>query len=145
MISRSQGVRSTTSLFSTDANAVNAQTIAQAGLTPLARSKYYLVPVVDDGIAIKQFVIDCGWHFIIGNGYYELMKPETIQPQKEIAIVEKGKSGRVFVGDAARQMLGLPDMEVRVKPDYNPDYKVFVQSTSTNRKLKIGTKFLYLK
>jgi len=32
----------------------------------------------------------------------------------------------------------------RVKPDFNPDYAVYVQSTSVNRKLKAGTKYLYL-
>lgn len=41
-------------------------------------------------------------------------------------------------------MIGLPDMAVRVKPDYNPDYSVYVQSTSINRKLIAGTKYLYL-
>jgi len=35
-------------------------------------------------------------------------------------------------------------MDVRVRPDYNPLYDVFVQSTSTNRKLLRGTKLLLL-
>jgi hypothetical protein len=39
-------------------------------------------------------------------------------------------------------MVGLPNYKVRVRPDFNPDYKVFVQSTSVNRKLVPGTKLL---
>jgi hypothetical protein len=50
----------------------------------------------------------------------------------------------VFVGDGVRAMVGLPDMEVRVKPDQNPDFDVYVQSTSTNRKLVAGTKVMLL-
>jgi hypothetical protein len=143
MTGRTLGVRSTNNLFSTGADAVNANTIAQAGLTPLAHNKYKLIPVPQD-TPIREFTEGCGFKYILGRGYYELSKTETIQPQKEIAIVERGPRGRVFIGHDARQMIGLPDMEVRVKPDYNPDYLVYVQSTSVNRKLKVGTKYLYL-
>lgn len=144
MIDRALGIRSTRTLFSTDSQTVNAKTIANAGLTPLARNKYNLIPVPLDA-PIREFTEEkCGLKYILGRGYYELSKTETIQPQKEIAIVERGPRGRVFIGHDARQMIGLPDMEVRVKPDYNPDYLVYVQSTSVNRKLKAGTKYLYL-
>lgn len=143
MTARASGTRSTRNLFSTNADAVNATTIAQAGLTPLRRSAYKLIPVPQD-TPIREFTEGCGLKYILGRGYYELSKTETIQPQKEIAIVERGPRGNVYVGHDARQMIGLPDMEVRVKPDYNPDYLVYVQSTSVNRKLKAGTKYLYL-
>lgn len=143
MINRSAGIRSTTGLFSTDPQAVNKDTIKNAGLKPLTASKYKLVPVPQD-IEIRKFTIDCGFQYIVGQGFYELSKTETIQPQKTIAIVERGPRGKVFVGADARNMIGLPDSEVRVKPDFNPDYAVYVQSTSTNRKLKAGTKYLYL-
>ena len=143
MTSRASGVRSTTTLFSTDAQTVNAQTIKKAKLKPLTASKYKLVPVPHD-VEIRQFTIDCGFQYIIGQGFYELSKTETIQPQKVIAIVERGPRGKVYVGADARNMIGLPDAEVRVKPDFNPDYAVYVQSTSVNRKLKAGTKYLYL-
>lgn len=143
MTSRASGVRSTTSLFSTDVQAVNAVTISNAKLVPLKRNQYKLIPVPRD-VPIREFTEECGLQYIIGRGYYELSKTETIQPQKEIAIVERGPRAKVYIGADARQMIGLPDMEVRVKPDYNPDYLVYVQSTSVNRKLKVGTKYLYL-
>ena len=143
MTSRASGVRSTTNLFSTDASAVNAATIQQAGLKPLAKNTYMLVVVPKD-TDIKSFTEACGQQYKLGRGYYELGKRETIQPQKEIAIVERRGAQRVFTGRDARQMIGLPDMEVRVSPDYNPDYAVFVQSTSINRKLIAGSRYLYL-
>jgi hypothetical protein len=143
MQSRSQGLRSTTDLFSTDPTTVNKDTIKAAGLKALAKSKYRLVPVPQD-IEIRLFTQQCGFQYVVGQGFYELSKTETIQPQKVIAIVERGPKGRVYVGADARNMIGLPDEEVRVKPDFNPDFAVYVQSTSTNRKLKAGTKYLYL-
>jgi len=143
MTGRASGIRSTTGLFSTDSSAVNKTTIKSAGLKPLTASKYKLVPVPRD-VEIRQFTQDCGFQYIIGQGFYELSKTETIQPQKVIAIVERGPRGKVYVGADARNMIGLPDAEVRVKPDFNADYAVYVQSTSVNRKLKAGTKYLYL-
>lgn len=143
MKGRASGIRSTTGLFSTSTDTVNAQTIKQAKLKPLAPGRYKLVPVPSD-VEIRQFTMDCGFQYIVGQGFYELNKTETIQPQKVIAIVERGPKGKVYVGPDARNMIGLPDAEVRVKPDFNSDYAVYVQSTSVNRKLKAGTKYLYL-
>lgn len=143
MQARASGVRSTRSLFSTDVTAVNLSTIKANGLVPLDRGRYMLAPVPRDSV-IKQFTEDCGHNYKLGHGYYQLVKTETIQPQKEIAIVERTPGAKVYVGRDARQMIGLPDMAVRVKPDYNPDFDVFVQSTSINRKLPAGTKYLYL-
>lgn len=144
MVSRSQGVRSTTSLFSTDVNTVNATTISEAGLKPLSSRKFKLIPVGNVDSVIREFTIKCGFQFVVGQGFYELSKTETIQPQKVIAIVERGPKARVFTGPTARTMIGLGDTEVRVRPDFNPDYAIFVQSTSWNRILKAGTRYLYL-
>lgn len=142
MVNRSAGIRSTKALFATDATRVNAQTITAAGLTPLPMTSYLLVPVPKDS-DIKAFVTGCGLTFRVGKGYYQLMKTEEIQANKQIVIVEK-KTGKVFAGQDARNIIGLPDMNVKVKPDYNADYDVYVQSQSNNRKLIAGTKFLYL-
>jgi hypothetical protein len=144
MLGRASGLRSTTTLFSTDPTTVNKDTIKQAGLKPLAASKYVLVPVPNDD-PIREFTVKCGFQYIAGQGFYELSKTETIQPNKVIAIVERGPRAKVYVGADARNLIGLRDQEERVKPNHNPDYAVFVQSTSTNRKLKAGTRYLYLK
>ena len=144
MQARSTGVRSTKNLFSTDATAVNAATIKQAGLTPMARGTYILVPVPTDKVPIKEFTEQCGHKYVIGRGFYELSKKETIQTSKDLVVVGK-KDSKVYSGPQARSLVGLPDsMDVRVEPNSNPDYTIFVQSTSVNRHLKVGTKYLYL-
>lgn len=142
MLLRSTGVRSTRNLFSTDASAVNTQTIAQAGLVPMKKGTYVLVPVPVD-TRIDEFTKQCGHNYQVGRGFYQLMKREEIQASKDIVVVSK-KDHKVYSGKDARQMVGLPDMNVRVSPNHNPDYDIFVQSTSLNRKLIAGTRYLYL-
>lgn len=140
MAARATGVRGTRNLFSTGADAVNKQTIKQANLKPLKAGQYELLTVPLD-VPIRDFVEQEGRQFLLGRCYYQLTKTETIQDHKAIAIVRK-KDGKVYTGQEARDLLGLPAMTVRVKPQHNPDYDVFVQSTSVNRKLLAGTRLL---
>lgn len=98
---------------------------------------------VDKTCAIKGFVQENGLIFKRGRGFYEFTKTETIQGKKEIILMDR-KTGDLFAGEAAREMLGLPKGEtVRIKPANLEQYAVFVQSTSYNRKLMAGTRFLY--
>jgi hypothetical protein len=54
------------------------------------------------------------------------------------------KTGDLYSGARARELLGLPPGEtVRIRPASLEKYVVFVQSTSANRKLMGGSKFLY--
>jgi len=73
-----------------------------------------------------------------GKAYYELVKPELIQSSKKIVIVDK-VSEKKFGGDGARQMLGIPAKNVKVAPGDYGNYRIFVQSTSVNRKVAKGT------
>lgn len=98
---------------------------------------------VDENISIKAFVLENSLTFKTGRGFYEFTKTETIQGKKEIVLMER-ETGDLFAGEAAREMLGLPMGEtVRIKPSNLQKYVVFVQSTSANRKLIGGTRFLY--
>jgi hypothetical protein len=98
---------------------------------------------VDRDCAIKDFVLENGLTFKKGRGFYEFTKTETIQEYKEIVLQER-KTGDLFAGKAARDMLGLPESgTARIKPASLDKYVVFVQSTSVNRKLIGRTKFLY--
>lgn len=142
MTQRTAGIRGTRSLFSTGTDALNAQTVAAAGLQELHR-KSYLMLQVNEVVPIRLWVERQGYIYQLGKAYYQLTKPEAIQPGKAIAVQHK-LSGKVYVGAAARTVIGLPDMEVRVKPSFNPDFDVFVQSTSVNRNLMPGTKLLLL-
>lgn len=140
MTARASGIRGTRSLFSTGADAVNAKTVAK--LAPMKAGSYFLVPVPKDAV-IKEFVEATGNQYKIGQAYYQLMKVETIQGNKALAVVEKA-TAKVFTGTGVRGMIGLSDLTVRVKPNHNPEYDIFVQSTSVNRKLIAGTKVLIL-
>lgn len=142
---RTRGVKSTTGLFSTGADAVNKRTV-KGSLTPVTKGSYELRQIeTGQPRKIKDYV-EGVLHtpYVIGNGFYEFVKKETIQPGKDIAVVSK-RDNTVYVGKAARQIVGLPDHEVRVEPDFNPDFRIFVKSTSTNRSMLPGHWMLYLR
>jgi hypothetical protein len=142
MNNRSSGIRGSRSIFSTGPEAVNTQTV-RSNLTPLSKGAYYIVPVHQDS-AIRDYIESRGLHYELGSTYYQLTKKEKIQPQKKVAIREKA-TGKVYSGEHARDLLGLPNsMHVEVRPNHNPDYDVFVQSTSVNRKLLANTEALVL-
>jgi hypothetical protein len=145
MTSRATGVRGTKTLFAGGEAQVNAQARAAAGLKALPREKYTLLPVDNaaDPLEIRPFVEHSVGTYVTGRAFYELTKPEKIQPQKQLAVRDR-KSGRVYTGRGARDLLNLPDHEVRVKPEANGKYQIFVQSTSVNRKLVPGTRLLLL-
>lgn len=142
MTGRAKGVRGTRSLFSTGADAVNDQTV-KSTLTPITEGSYEVLPVSRD-TNIQMFFATQRMPFRMGANYYQLTKTETIQPQKAVAIREK-RTGRFYVGPQARDLLGLGGDTVRVKPDHNPLYDVFIQSTSPNRKLMANTDLLVLR
>ncbi|MEU6772380.1 vWA domain-containing protein [Streptomyces sp. NPDC046759] len=142
MVGRTQGIRGSRAVFSMGAEAVNKDTIKAAGLTPVDSSQYHLIPV-DREAAIRDWVIACGHTYRTGGAFYQLSKSEKIQARKQIAVLEK-KTDRVYTGPEARALLGLPDVEVRVRPDHNDGFTIFVQSTSVNRKLVPNTRLLLM-
>jgi hypothetical protein len=98
---------------------------------------------IDHDSAIKEFVLENGLRFKKGRGFYEFTKTETIQGGKEVVLMDKA-SGDMYSGRKAREMLGLPEGETaRIRPTSLEKFAVFVQSTSVNRRLVGGTRFLY--
>jgi hypothetical protein len=98
---------------------------------------------IDHDAVIKDFVLENGLRFKKGRGFYEFTKTETIQGGKEVVLMDKS-SGDMYSGRKARDMLGLPEGEsARIRPTSLEKYAVFVQSTSVNRRLVGGTRFLY--
>ncbi|WP_217164535.1 vWA domain-containing protein [Streptomyces sp. AC512_CC834] len=142
MVGRTKGIRGSRAVFSTGADTVNKDTIKAAGLTPVDAAKYELVPVTRDA-AIREWVVESGHTYRTGGAFYQLSKSEKVQPKKQISVLEK-KTDRVYTGPEARALLGLPDVEVRIKPDHNDDFTIFVQSTSVNRKLVPNTRLLLM-
>ena len=82
--------------------------------------------------------------FRVGSAYYQLTKPEKVQPYKNVLLFNK-KNGKVFGGDQNRKILNLPSFEVKINPASHPEYDLFIQSTASNRKLLKGTKVIVLK
>jgi len=142
MEGRSRGIRGSRNIFSTGADAVNADSIRAVSLKPLPFASYKILPVVADS-PIREFIERCGYPYKVGMAHYQLTKTETIQSQKSLAVRNK-RTHEVYTGPQVRDLVGLPAMSVRVKPDYNPEYEIFVQSTSVNRKLLAGTQVLLL-
>lgn len=142
MVGRTKGIRGSRAVFSTGTETVNKDTIEAAGLTPANPSQYQLVPVSRE-TAIRDWVIECGHNYRTGCAFYQLSKPEKIQAKKQIAVLEK-KTDQIYTGPQARALLGLPNAEVRVKPDHNDEFTIFVQSTSVNRKLVTNTRLLVM-
>ncbi|MHC3449638.1 MULTISPECIES: vWA domain-containing protein [Streptomyces] len=142
MVGRTQGIRGSRTVFSTGAEVVNKETIEAAGLAPVDPSKYQLISVARDA-AIREWVVECGHTYRTGGAFYQLSKSEKIQAKKQISVLEK-KTDRVYTGPEARALLGLPDVEIRIKPDHNDDFTIFVQSTSVNRKLVPNTRLLLM-
>jgi len=101
---------------------------------------------VDGDISIRECVEAMGATFKPGRGFYEFTKASTIQPYKEIIMIER-ETGDTYTNEAARDLLGIAGEtgNVRLSPsaDIKSKYQVFIQSTSYNRKLIGGTKFMY--
>lgn len=92
----------------------------------------------------KKDRAELGSIYAVGRGFYQLMKKETVQPNKQIAIMDS--KGQIFDGSEARKALGVPeDKNFTIIPDPNSKWTIFIQSTSVNRILIPGTDFLYLK
>lgn len=108
----------------------------------------FQVMTLDEDCAIKVFVENNGITFKRGRGFYELTKHETVQQYKEV-IIQDRVTGEMFTGAEVREKLGLsPQIEKGgVKESLSSrstaEFRVFVQSTSFNRKLIAGTAFLY--
>jgi hypothetical protein len=117
-------------------------TFAAADLHAVPPGRFQML-AVDADTPIKDLVVENGLRFKKGRGFYEFTKTETIQAGKEVVLMDK-KTGDRFSGLKARELLGLPVGEsTRIKPTSLEKYAVFVQSTSANRKLMGGTRFLY--
>lgn len=139
---RSQGVKSTQRFYAELKN-ISIKEV-QLQLVDISQDVViYPVAKADDGVAIKDF-IEKKTTFHKGCAFYQLIKSETLQPTKEICIVDK-KNGTIYSGLNARQLLGLPsNTDVKLRPGDMGDYQIYVQSTSVNRKLAGDTMVLYI-
>ncbi len=138
--SRSMGVRGSSRFYS-DLSGVSTQEV-KSELKDITHQVQFL-PVTSMSV-IREFMEGrLGRPMILGTAFYQLNKPEKLQSHKAICIRDK-KSGRVYTGNHARDLLNLPKGgEIKIYPGDHGDFDVFIQSTSVNRNLFPGTDLLY--
>jgi hypothetical protein len=139
MQNRKLGIRGSKNLFTLQTASVKQ--VVSSSLNKLHAGQFRMLDVEDTG-RIDEFIeAKLRRPYQLGEAYYQLMKPETIQASKKVAIWH---NNYVYTGKEARDLIGLPDYDVKVRPSDHPDYEIFIQSTSLNRKLIAGTKVLVL-
>jgi len=112
-------------------------------------SNVKVLSVNDDGIKIREFIESQGLTYTPGCAYYQLISgkksADIVQDYKGVFIMSKSDvTKKVYGGSAARRMLNLPDHETKIRPGDHGNYFIFIQSTSYTRKLKAGTKVIYV-
>jgi hypothetical protein len=152
-VTRSGAASKTTELFS--AAAPKAADLKR-NLIPLTPGSYDFIPVTAADLArisngrLDQFMeLHTGKPYVPdGRTYYEFSKRETVQDYKKILVAiydRESNTETVYSGPQVRSLLGLPEAgTVRVRPGSweRKGYKVFILSTSNNRKLAPGTRVL---
>lgn len=116
---------------------------SQMVIKPSHPARFQVLEVTAD-MDIKTFADVNGVPFVKGKFFYQFNKPELIQNGKEIILREK-TTGNFFEGLGARKMLNLLEYDdsKKIKPTDFPQYDVFIQSTSANRKMTKDSKALY--
>lgn len=81
-----------------------------------------------------------------GRHYYQLVKPEYIDEDKELVVHIKDKNEFRQGSRTVRMLLNLPENgRIRVYPGpHSEKFDIYVQSASVNRKLVEGQKLLTL-
>lgn len=141
-VNRSKGIRSTQGFYS-DLSHVSTADV-KATMRDISK-EVFIWPVTRDDEAIADFCHrNLGQPMHKGCAFYELTKHEkAVQDYKRICIQDI-RDGAVYEGAAARQMLGLPTYgTISLSPGNHSHFKIFIQSTSMNRKLKKNTNLLY--
>ena len=136
---RSAGATSSTVFYA------NAQNVDLNQLQDVTKeTSLYVVDPKDTGIEIRDFILKHRQQYLKGAAFYQLTKTEPrVQHTKMIAIRDRS-NGKVYVGDVARKMIGLPiNSNARLHPGDHGNYDLFIQSESVNRKLVGGTGVLY--
>lgn len=137
---RASGQGMTTSFF-TDLSQVTPGDLARLeNVTSLYKS----VPVPAE-VDIKPFVEGATRRpYVPGNAFYELTKKEKVQAHKAVIIRDR-KTGVLYGGPEAKKLVGIAGgagVTCLVTPGNHANYRIYVSSTSTNRKLVRGTDVL---
>ncbi len=106
---------------------------------------YLLVTEHEDGATLKEIAEAAGIDFSCGEGFYELTKKEKVSAKKTLVIFKNGE----FLSDDTnnvKTICGLAvDGDVNITPENIPtNHKLFVQSTSANRKISADSGVVFV-
>lgn len=140
-----KGVKSTCNFYTTNLTEVDIASVKAQLIDVSSQVSFWNVDSAHANTQIRDFCeAKSGAKMLKGAGFYQLVKPEKeVQDYKLIAIRDRS-TGAVYIGPAARDLLGLPHYGmISLRPGDHAGYDVFVQSTSVNRKLPLGTTVMY--
>lgn len=152
-----RGVRSTNSFYADMANVAKKQVVSvmtnissEVRVWPVTKFDQSKGPLDRKGYRVAEigpFVeYKTGTIYQRGSAFYELMKPEKAVQATKLIVVRSRKDGAVYSGQSARDLLGLPFQgTIKLSPGDHGDWDIFIQSTSSNRHLPVGTRVLYWK
>lgn len=141
MEARTQGIRGMKGLLKLNLKDLDKSTI-KANLQEVDGRTYRIYPITSN-TPIKDFVEKVKKTYVKGLAYYQLTKTELVQHHKEVLVFDRTKK-KLYRGASARQVLNLPDYDVKVNPELNDKFDIFIQSTSVNRKLVAGQNLVLL-
>lgn len=147
----SRGVRSTNSFYADLGNVSKTQ--VKSTMTNIS-AEVRIWPVMSadmnrDGrpIEIAPFVEKKTRDaYVRGTAFYELVKIEKAVQASKLIVIRSKKDGAVYAGQSARDLLNLPTQgTIKLSPGDHGDWDIYIQSTSSNRHLPVGSKVLYWK
>ena len=100
---------------------------------------------VDNRCSVKEFTKANGLEFAKGKVFYKLVKKENVQNYKNV-VVKRRSDGSCITGEPVKALLRIKKKKVLSvsldSTDY-PDFDIFIQSTSHNRKLDADSSILF--
>jgi hypothetical protein len=142
---RAAGAKSST-VFYADASKVSAAAVAATLKDISGDVSLYVVPAHLNGIEIRSFILDKRAEYLKGSAFYQLTKTEPRVQEAKLIAIRNRATGAIYSGVEARKLIGLPEKgNARLHPGDHGNFDIFIQSSSTNRKLVGGTGVLYWK
>jgi len=150
----SRGVRSTNSFYADAANVSKSEVkstmtniSAEIRIWPVMSADVPRFNTHNGAIEIAPFVEKkTRVTYVRGSAFYELVKTEKAVQATKLIVIRSKKDGAVYAGQSARDLLNLPTQgTIKLSPGDHGDWDIFIQSTSSNRHLPVGSKVLYWK
>jgi hypothetical protein len=118
------------------------QTVILPVIEPIVQNNN-IITVSNEG-TIKEICNINNLQYSKGRIYYEFIKTEKINNKKKIILMERS-TGYLFEGNNALAIMGLDESheELNLKPGMLSNYTIFIQSTSSNRKLLKNQKIIF--